>query len=308
MPSVPVMRVDDQGRACWKRFGEDVWDWEPELERIYMEAQQRIKPILKYPGAKWNLAEWIIGHFPAHKHYVEPYFGSGAVFFNKQPAAHEVINDLDGRVMSLCRVVRTRGAELAETIKLTPYARAEYYESYTSTGDELEDARRFLVRCWMAHGFKPFCRTGWRHNGSKSLQKPNILWNDLPARILAVIERLKDAEIESVPALAIIERYRTEDTLLYVDPPYVLSTRSHKKLYAHEMTDADHTLLLDTLDLHPGPVVLSGYHSALYDERLKAWQTREKKVQAEKGNARTEVLWLNQVCIDRLGYGPLFTR
>lgn len=52
-----------------------------------------IKPILKYPGAKWNCAEWIISHFPAHKHYVEPYFGSGAVFFNKQPAAHEVIND-----------------------------------------------------------------------------------------------------------------------------------------------------------------------------------------------------------------------
>jgi DNA adenine methylase len=241
-----------------------------------------------------------------HVHYAEPYFGSGGVFFNKQSSAHEVINDLDGRVMQLCRVVRTRGLELARAIKLTPYARAEYYESYSATGDELEDARRFMVRCWMAHGFKPYCRTGWRHNGSKSLQPITTLWNDLPARIEAVIDRLKNAEIESVPALAIVERYKTADTLLYLDPPYVLSTRRHKNLYAHEMTDADHMTLLDAIDEHPGPVVLSGYHSQLYDERLAHWHTREKTVSAEKGQSRTEVLWLNQTCIDRLGFGPMF--
>lgn len=267
-----------------------------------------IKSILKYPGAKWNCAEWIISHFPAHAHYVEPYFGSGAVFFNKRPSRHEVINDLDHRVMNLCRVIRTRGDELARAVRLTPYARAEYYQSYAVTGDEMEDARRFLVRCWMAHGFKPYCRTGWRHNGSKSLHPITNLWKDLPARIEATIARLADAEIESIPALAIIERYATIDTLIYADPPYVLSTRSHKKLYAHEMTDADHLTLLDALDAHPGPVVLSGYHCALYDDRLAHWQTREKKVQAEKGNTRTEVLWLNPVCVERLGYGPLFSQ
>jgi len=252
-----------------------------------------IKPILKYPGAKWALASWIVSHFPAHNHYVEPYFGSGAVFFNKSKAPHEVINDLDGRVMQLFRVVRDRGEELARAVSLTPYARGEYYESYTSTGDDLEDARRFLVRCWMAHGFTPVCRTGWRHNGSKGLQPITNLWNDLPARILATVARLKDAEIESVPALAIVERYNTADTLLYVDPPYVLSTRSHKRLYRHEMTDADHLALLDALDAHPGPVVLSGYRCALYDDRLPHWHTVSIRAQAEHGNTRTEVLWLN---------------
>lgn len=253
-----------------------------------------MKPILKYPGAKWSMADWIVGHLPAHNHYAEPFLGSGAVFFNKPKAPHEVINDLDGRVVQLCRVVRDRGDELARAIEMTPYARAEYYESYTATGDDLEDARRFLVRCWMAHGFKPFCRTGWRHNGSKSLQPITNLWNDLPARIRATVARLKDAEIESVPALAIIERYSTSDTLIYADPPYVLSTRSHKKLYKHEMTDADHLTLLDALDAHPGAVVLSGYHSGLYDERLSHWHAVETTVQAEKGQSRTEVLWLNE--------------
>lgn len=259
------------------------------------------KPILKYPGAKWLLAPWIISHLPQMPHYVEPYTGSGAIFFCKPAAPHEVVNDLDGRIGNLFRAVRDHGEELARRIDLTPYSRGEYYDSYTPpTDDPIEEARRFLVRCWMAHGFKPYCRTGWRHNGSKSLQPVPALWNDLPSRIRAVIDRLKQAEIETQPALALIERYHTADTLLYVDPPYPLSTRSHKKLYAHEMTDADHHALLDALDLHPGPVALSGYRCALYDDRLSRWQRVETQARAEKGQARTEMLWLNPTCVTRL--------
>lgn len=265
-----------------------------------------IKPILKYPGAKWNLAEWGVSHMPQTTHYLEPYFGSGALFFNKSASPHEVINDLDGRLVNLFRVARTRGAELAALVDATPYARSEYHLSYEIADDPLEDARRFLVRCWMAHGFKPYCRTGWRHNGSKSLQPITNLWNDLPARIHAILHRLKDAEIESLPALVLIERYKTADTLIYADPPYVLSTRSHRKIYGYEMTDVDHLNLLDALDAHPGPVILSGYHSALYTERLTRWHVRERQTSGEKGTTRTEVLWLNQVCVDRLGYGPMF--
>lgn len=252
-----------------------------------------IKPILKYPGAKWSMAEWIVGHLPPHVHYIEPYFGSGAVFFNKSTSAHEVVNDLDGRIINMFRVARERGAELAALIELTPYSRTEYYASYKASDDPLEDARRMLVRSWQAHGFKLCCRTGWRHNGSKSIQPITTLWKALPERLLAVLHRLRDAEIESTPALTLIERYKTHDTLIYADPPYPLSTRSGK-MYQHEMTDADHLALLDALDAHPGPVVLSGYACALYDDRLPHWHRVTKQVQAEKGNMRTEVLWLNE--------------
>lgn len=252
-----------------------------------------IKPILKYPGAKALLADWIVSFFPQHTHYVEPYAGTLAAFFTKKPAPHEVVNDLDGRLVSLFRVIRERGEELARLVDLTPYARSEYYTSYDLSDDPLEDARRFLVRCWQAHGFKPFCRTGWRNNGVKSLQPVTRLWNDVPDRIRAIMHRLKDAEIECVPALALIERYISSDTLIYCDPPYVLSTRKGRMLYAHEMTDADHLALLDLLDQHPGPVVLSGYHCELYDARLSHWHHVECQAQAEKGQIRTEVLWLN---------------
>ena len=110
------------------------------------------KPILKYPGSKWRLTEWIISHFPPHETYLEPFFGSGAVFFNKTPSRIETINDIDDNVVNLFKVIRDQPEELAAMIELTPWARNEYYASYEKTGEPLEDARRFLVRCWQAFG------------------------------------------------------------------------------------------------------------------------------------------------------------
>lgn len=262
--------------------------------------------LLKYPGAKNTLAPWIVSHFVPHVHFLDSHSGSGAVLLAKEPAPHEVFNDLDGRLVNAFRVVREQGDALAALIEMTPYSRAEYYASYEASHDPVEDARRFFVRCWMAHGFKPYCRTGWRHNGSKSVQPVTRLWDKVPDAIRATMRRLKNVEIECMPALALIERYRTSDTLIYCDPPYVLSTRAHKKIYAYESSDAEHLTLLDALDAHPGPVVLSGYRSQLYDERLTAWRRVERGVQDQKGQTRIECLWLNPVLQDRMSLGPLF--
>jgi DNA adenine methylase len=263
-----------------------------------------IKPILKYPGAKWNLAAWIISHFPAHAHYVEPYFGSGAVFFNKTPAKHEVINDLSGDVVNLFRVMREQGAELAGLIEMTPWAREEYDLSFTIVESPLERARRFVVRACQANNSGIASRSGWR-NAITPDQPLADNWRLFGPRIRLAVDRLRDVMIDNRPALEIVTRYSAPNVLIYADPPYVLSTRNGK-MYPHEMTDNDHALLMDALDAHPGPVVLSGYRSALYDERLKHWRTRAAQTQTENGNTRTEVLWLNQICIDRLGFGPMF--
>lgn len=273
--------------------------------------QPTIKPILKYPGAKWNCANWIIGHFPAHMHYVEPFFGSGAVFFNKAPARHEVINDLSGDVVNLFRVIRDDGERLAALIEMTPWAREEFELSYQPSDDPMERARRFVVRNFQGHKNGTlqdhYASSGWRSAGPSGQSKdyPGE-WSKLPNKLRAVVKRIKTAEIERQDALKCIVRHATNDTLIYADPPYPQGVRSFDSYYAHEMTDTDHLTLLDALDAHPGPVVLSGYHCALYDDRLAHWSTRERRVQAEKGNTRTEVLWLNPVCVERLGYGPLW--
>lgn len=253
-----------------------------------------IKPILKYTGAKWRLAPWIVSFFPAHYHYVEPYCGSAACFFIKPPAEHEVLNDLNGSMINLFQVIRTRGEELAAAIAMTPWSEAEYelLEKDWFDEDELEHARKFLIRCWQAHGGTIYQVSKWKHNGLNGRAFPVRLWRQLPDRLLAIVDRLQDAELRSKPALEIIEYYDAPNVLLYVDPPYIQSTRA-RKYYPYEMTDGEHLAMLEALKRHRGMIILSGYPHPLYDEQLKDWYRISTPAAAEHGKQQIEVLWLN---------------
>jgi DNA adenine methylase len=258
------------------------------------DIMEVLKPILKYPGSKATIAPWIISQFPAHTRYVEPYCGSAAVLMQKERSTHEVLNDLSSDVVNLFRVIRERGDELSMAIEMTPWSEEEYQRSTVSSteGDELEQARRFLVRSWQAYGATLSHVTGWRHSGSKGNAHPAKLWTKLPDRILAVVDRLRGVEIRNRTALEIIGYYNDPECLLFVDPPYPLSTRS-RKYYLHEMTDSEHVELLELLDKHAGSVVLSGYACKLYDEKLKHWNRITMNTSGERGKQHTEVLWMN---------------
>lgn len=253
-----------------------------------------MRPILRYPGAKWRLADWIIEHMPPHDVYLEPFFGSGAVFFNKQPSQLETINDLNGDVVNLFRILRDRPDELVRLIELTPWSREEYLASYEPADDQLEQARRFMVRCWQARATRIGSVTGWRHDirGRLGASCPKT-WSRLPDDMQKVAQRLKGAQIEQQPALELIQRYAYSNVLIYADPPYPLGTRQ-ANIYADEMTDDDHIALLEALKQHPGPVLLSSYENDLYDDQLAGWSKVTKQAQAEGGKVATEVLWMNE--------------
>ncbi len=273
-------------------------------------------PILKYPGAKWRLADWIISYMPNHRVYLEPFFGSGAVFFNKKPAVVETINDIDGHVINFFKVLRDHPDELARVVELTPWSRLEYEAYLTSAKDEnyfevtddpVENARRLLIRMNMGHGSRSSDRGGWRHNiQAKCGSTSSKVWKSMPERIYLAADRLKDAQIECQPAIQLIERYRYPEVLIYADPPYVLQTRN-KRQYKHEMADLDHIQLLETLDNHPGLVILSGYACQIYDERLKNWTKHTARALAEGGRERQEVLWLNPMAAKAMGEYRLFS-
>lgn len=257
------------------------------------------EPILRYPGAKWNMADWIISHLPPHDVYLEPYFGSGAVFFNKQPSRLETINDISGDVVNLFHVLRNSPDELERMIGLTPWSREEYYACTNRNGsivkvdNEIEMARRFLVRCWQSMSGKLDARTGWRHDIKCDCGQNHVkTWLRLPQRIRMFASRLKDAQIENRDASELMLRYKLPNVCIYVDPPYVLSTRAGK-IYQDEMTDQQHINLLEILINHPGPVLLSGYDSEMYSEYLKSWETKYKSSSTDSGKKRQEVLWLN---------------
>jgi DNA adenine methylase len=251
-------------------------------------------PVIKWPGGKWMLADWILENLPPHDCYVEPYFGSGAVFFTKEPAKYETINDLDGQVVNLFRTIREHAEELAWLVEHTPWSRDEYEDACRPpTGNAIQDAHAFIVRTHQAFSATTARKTGWRNDtaAGRNVACP-ATWRKVPERILAVSDRLKDAHIENRPALELIGRANRPDVLIYADPPYVTDTRL-ARLYQFEMTDEDHANLLDALEAHSGSVVLSGYASELYDGRLKGWRRLERSANAEGGRARVEVLWLN---------------
>ncbi|UQN08011.1 DNA adenine methylase [Deinococcus sp. QL22] len=109
-------------------------------------------PVLRWPSAKWRIAEWVCGHLPAHDCYVEPFFGSGAVFFSKEPTRVEVINDLDQNVVTLFRVLREQGAALAGMLSVTPWAEGKYRDAHLRLQQpdltDLERARCLIVASW----------------------------------------------------------------------------------------------------------------------------------------------------------------
>lgn len=248
--------------------------------------------ILKYPGGKWRIAEWIISYFPEHKVYCEPFFGSGAVFFNKQPCYIETINDMNGDIVNLFRVCRDYPEELAKAINLTPFARDEFVKCNTPSDNPIEQARRTLVRYHQSFGTSNSSKTSWRNVQTYGGPRCATMWNCLPDTIMNCCERLKEAQIENTDALTLIERYDNENTLIYLDPPYLQNLRK-KNMYKCEMSDEQHIEMLRLIKKSKSKIILSGYDNDLYNSELFNWVTAEKETIAQMGLHRTEKLWMN---------------
>ena len=252
-----------------------------------------MKAILKYPGSKWRIADWITEHFPEHKVYCEPFFGSGAVFFKKKPSYIETINDVDGNIVNLFKVCRERPEALAKAIEFTPFSREEFVDCYDMTvGDAVERARRTLVRYHQSFGTTNSSKKSWRNVQTYGGPRCATMWNYLPDTIIECCERLKNAQIESIDGLKLIRRYNHPDTLIYCDPPYLRSLRK-KNMYAHELGDERHVELLEVLKQSKSKIILSGYDNDLYNEVLFDWRTDTKQTTAQMGLHRTEKIWMN---------------
>lgn len=249
--------------------------------------------ILKYPGAKWRIADWIIGFFPEHGVYLEPFFGSGAVFFNKAPSYIETINDVDGNIVNLFEVCRKYPEDLATAVNLTPFARDEFQNCYdVDAADCVERARRTLVRFHQSFGTSNSSKNSWRNVQTYGGPRCATMWNCLPEIIVKCCERLKNTQIENVDAIELIRRYNDPNTLIYCDPPY-LQTLRKKNIYTYEFTNEEHVRLLQVLCESKSKIVLSGYDNELYNRVLKGWNTAEKKTTAQMGLHRTEKIWMN---------------
>lgn len=265
------------------------------------------RSVFAYYGGKAGMAQRIVDLMPEHRVYMEPFFGSGAVFFAKQRARFEVLNDIDRNVTTFFRVLRDDLDELERVCSLTPHARAEYVDADLDVEDldDVERARRFWVRVNQSFAKTAGRRTGWSITTARTQSVPASILGRI-GRFGAAAERLMHASIECCDAASLIDRLATADTVIYADPPYLASTRRGRERqrpadYLHDMggTD-DHEDLARALHATPAKVILSGYPSPLYEDLYADWHRIEIPVRVHSSNAvtvergqRTEVLWLN---------------
>lgn len=272
-----------------------------------MTDAETTRPLLRYHGGKWVLAPRIIGFFPKHRIYVEPYGGGGSVLLRKARSFSEIYNDLDQEVVNVFRVTRDHGPALVRALELTPFSRTEFEGAYEPTSDDVEAARRTIIRAFMGFGSDGVHSdnvTGFRGKSQRSGTTPAHDWANYPPALRAIVERLRAVVIECKPALEVIEKYDSPDSFFYVDPPYPHDTRVRvdaARGYRHEMTDDDHRALAERLHRVQGTVIVSGYPCELYDRELYPdWRRVEMAAHADGARDRTEVLWMKGIIESQL--------
>lgn len=266
-------------------------------------SEQTIKhPAIRYHGAKFRLAPWIIQQMPEHVCYVEPFGGAAGVLLQKPRSYSEVYNDLDSEVVNLFTVLRDpeMNQRLQDACVLTPYSRDEFCAAREPATDPVERARRMVVRASMGFGSAAGIggTSGFRSDSKRKYATAAHLWERYPSNLAAVCQRMQGVIIENKDALAIMRAHDAETTLHYIDPPYMPDTRvAGNRYYNHEMTVEGHEQLLAVSGAMQGMVMISGYDSEIYNDMLTGWKKTEKgsRISAGRGTAvRTECLWINQ--------------
>ena len=261
--------------------------------------QKLTRAALRYFGGKWQIAPWVISHLPAHRVYVEPFGGAASVLMRKSRRTIEVYNDLDEEIVGIFQQLQdpARCSQLIRLLRRTPYARGAFEQAFEPTCDPLTRAQRAIVRAYMSfhHGalFDPKKRTfaDARHRTGSHCKAHE--WASYPRHLVRICQRLQGVIIERRDALEVIRAQDSPDTLFFIDPPYLPSTRSDTG-YRCELTEAQHAALLTRLQGIQGRAVVAGYPSELYDDMLKGWQRIERPHRAAGSlRPRTEVLWIS---------------
>ena len=179
--------------------------------------------LIPWIGSKRKLARHIIPLFPEHTCYVEPFCGSAAVFFRKEPSRAEVLNDINGELINLYRVIKHHLDEFVRQLRWALTSRQMFSWQKNTAPETLTDiqrAARFFYLQQLAFGGRSFGQafgtSATRARGLNLLRIEETLSN---AHL-----RLSSATIEHLDWMACVERYDRPETLFYLDPPYWQTT------------------------------------------------------------------------------------
>lgn len=183
---------------------------------------------IKWVGSKKQLKKDIIALFPKHITYVEPFFGGGSVYFEKEPSKVEVINDYDSNVINFYKVLQNDKEELISKIDNSLISRELFLEYRNSKWDNLEPLERayrfiYILKCSFGGLFrfnqKGECNSPFAGNPSPKA-KSSLFSKNTEKALKEAHLRLKNSIIENGDYKEIVKRYDTKDTLFFFDPPY----------------------------------------------------------------------------------------
>lgn len=176
-------------------------------------------PIVPWLGGKRRLADRIFKFFPAHTCYVEPFAGGAALFFAKQPAPVEVLNDINGDLINLYRVVQHHLEEFVRQFKWALSSRKVFEWLQITRPETLTDiqrAARFYYLQQSAFGGKLQGQT----YGTATTTPPGLNLLRIEETLSAAHLRLAGAYIEHLSWEAVVAKYDRPHTLFFADPPY----------------------------------------------------------------------------------------
>jgi DNA adenine methylase len=263
---------------------------------------------LKWHGGKHYLARHVLDIVPPHTHYVEPYFGGGAVLFAKPSDLieqhSEVVNDRHEELVTFWRVLQSEDsfAAFKRAVDAMPLAEAEWQRACRCLDENpVIRALAFFVRFrqsrqGLGRDFATMSRTRTRRGMNEQVSS----WLSAIDGLEDAHRRLRRVAILCDDAIAIIRREDGPQTFFYCDPPYLHDTRIAKSTYAFEMTTDQHMELLETLGHVAGTFVLSGYPSELYERAARrfGWNRKDILIDNKASSAKTkpkktESMWYN---------------
>ena len=274
--------------------------------KLENEKKRRLRPPVKTHGGKWYLASWIVENFPDNYEdltYVEPMCAGASVFLTKKPSREEVLNDLDHGLICVFKSLRDEPKEFIDRLKRIRYTDRTFKMALNKSGQNLEDyveagINEYMLRRMSRGGMKKSFAWSERIRGGK----PGDVnaWKTMLKELPSIADRIKETTILNRSVFDVFKVWDEEDTLWYIDPPYLPNTREENStnIYEHEMSVDDHIQLLNIIKNARGKVIISGYSSPLYNRNLKGWKIKKKNVANNSGQGktkekRTEVIWMN---------------
>jgi DNA adenine methylase len=208
---------------------------------------------LCYVGGKSQLRDKICSLIPEHATYCEGFVGAGWVFFHKEPSRYETLNDLDGDLISLYRVVQNHLEEFIKQFKWLLSSR-QWWEEWNRQQEaggltDIQRAARYYYIQRHAFGGK----VGGRTFAASQERPPRINLLRLEEEMSAMHLRMARVTVENLDWKVLVQRYDRPATFFYLDPPYYKAP-----VYKHNFLKLeDYSGMADTLASIKGKFLLS---------------------------------------------------